>query len=159
MTNNRALIMKIFYVFLVFIYSSQLLAGDLSRVSPHPSLGPKDVVKIIMNSLKNNDQPSENRGVTITYSFASPANKRNTGPLKRFNSMIRGQTYSPMINHKSAIYEKYNVMNNRASIDVILVSSGGKTYGYRFGLSQQNGNEFKGSWMTDTVVPIPVTTL
>jgi hypothetical protein len=64
-----------------------------------------------------------------------------------------------MINHSSATYEKYNVMSNRASVDVILVSSGGKTYGYRFGLFQQNKNKYEGSWMIDTVIPIQVTTL
>jgi hypothetical protein len=151
--------MKIFYIFLVFLYSSQPQAEDLNRVGPHPSLTPEKVVKIIINSLKNNDQPRKNRGVTITFSFASPANKQNTGPLKHFNSMIRGKTYGPMINHRSAVYENYNVMNNRASIDVILVSSKGKTYGYRFKLSQQNKGKFKDSWMTDAVMPIQVTTL
>jgi hypothetical protein len=50
-------------------------------------------------------------------------------------------------------------MSNRASVDVILVSSGGKTYGYRFGLFQQNKNKYEGSWMIDTVIPIQVTTL
>ena len=112
-----------------------------------------------MSALKNNDQPTNNSGVTTTFNFASPANKQNTGPLKRFNSMIRGQTYGPMINHKGATFEKYKVTNNKASIDVIIISSAGKTYGYRFGLSRQNGNKFEGSWMTDTVIPIKVTTL
>ena len=55
--------------------------------------------------------------------------------------------------------DKYKVVKNQASIDVILVSRKGKTYGYRFGLSRQLGNKFEGSWMTDTVIPIPVTTL
>ena len=64
-----------------------------------------------------------------------------------------------MINHKGATFEKYKVVKNQASIDVILVSRKGKTYGYRFGLSRQLGNKFEGSWMTDTVIPIPVTTL
>ena len=151
--------MKIIFLTLVFLYSGQLMAGDLHRIRPHPTLSPKDVVQIVMNALKNNDRPNKNSGIAITFNFASPTNKRNTGPLRRFNSMIRGQTYSPMINHSSATYEKYNVMSNRASVDVILVSSGGKTYGYRFGLSQQNKNKYEGSWMTDTVIPIQVTTL
>ena len=151
--------MKIVFLTLVFLYSGQLMAGDLHQIKPHPSLTPKDVVRIVMNALKNNDHPNKNNGIAITFNFASPANKQNTGPLSRFTSIIKGQTYNPMINHSSATYEKYNVMSNRASVDVILVSSDRKTYGYRFGLSQQNKNKYEGSWMIDTVIPIQVTTL
>jgi hypothetical protein len=151
--------MKIFYIFAVLLLNSSLLAGDLNRTKPHPSLTPKEVVQIVMNALKNNNYPNKNNGVETTFNFASPANKKNTGPLTRFNSMIRGQTYGPMINHKGATFEKYKVVKNQASIDVFLVSTKGKTYGYRFGLSRQFGNKFEGSWMTDTVIPIPVTTL
>lgn len=151
--------MKVFYIFAALLLSGSLMAGDLNRVKPHPSLTPKEVVQIVMNALRNNDYPNKNNGVVTTFNFASPANKKNTGPLTRFNSMIRGQTYGPMINHKGATFEKYKVVKNQASIDVILVSRKGKTYGYRFGLSRQLGNKFEGSWMTDTVIPIPVTTL
>lgn len=152
--------MKIFFTILICIYSgSEIMAGELKLVRPDPSLSPKDVVQIVMNALKNNDLPRKNNGVKITFSFASPANKRNTGPFKRFDTMIRGQTYLPMINHRGATYEKYNVSGARASIDVILISSSGKTFGYRFRLTKQNGNEYEGSWMTDMVTPIQVTVL
>ena len=152
--------MKIFFTILICIYSgSEIMAGELRLVRPDPSLSPKDVVQIVMNALKNNDLPRKNNGVKITFSFASPANKRNTGPFKRFDTMIRGQTYLPMINHRGATYEKYNVSDARASIDVILISSSGKTFGYRFRLTKQNGNEYEGSWMTDMVTPIQVTVL
>jgi hypothetical protein len=99
--------MKIIFLALAFLYSGQLMAGDHHRTRPHPTLSQKDVVQIVMNALKNNDQPNKNSGIAITFNFASPTNKRNTGPLRRFNSMIRGQ-YSPMINHSSATYE--NIM-------------------------------------------------
>ena len=158
--QQHILKMKIFFIILIFIYSSsKIMAGELKLVRPDPSLSPKDVVRIVVKALKNNDLPRKNNGVKITFSFASPANKRNTGPFKRFNTMIRGQTYLPMINHRGATYENYNVTDAQASIDVILISSTGKTFGYRFRLTRQNGNKYEGSWMTDAVTPIQVTAL
>ena len=158
--KQHLLKMKIFFTILICIYSSNgIRAGELKLVRPDPSLSPKDVVQIVMNALKNNDLPRKNNGVKITFSFASPANKRNTGPFKRFDIMIRGQTYLPMINHRGATYENYNVTGARANIDVILISSTGKTFGYRFRLTRQNGNKYEGSWMTDAVTPIQVTVL
>ena len=64
-----------------------------------------------------------------------------------------------MIKHRGATYENYNVTDAQASIDVILISSTGKTFGYRFRLTRQNGNKYEGSWMTDAVTPIQVTVL
>ena len=151
--------MKIVLLILALLCNDQLLAGDLNSTQPHPSLSPKDVVQIVMNALKNNDHPNKNSGIAITFKFASPANKINTGPLERFNSILKSRTFRPMINHHSTTYEKYNLLGNRANIDVILISSVGKIFGYRFFLSQQNGNKFEGCWMTDAVIPIKVITL
>ncbi|MEE2998775.1 MAG: hypothetical protein VX693_02530 [Pseudomonadota bacterium] len=151
--------MKVALLILVLLCNDQLLAGDLKSTRPHPSLSPKDVVHIVMNALKNNDHPNKNSGIAITFKFASPANKINTGPLERFSSIIKSQTFQSMINHHSTTYEKYNLLGNRANIDVILISSVGKIFGYRFFLSRQNGNKFEGCWMTDAVIPIRVITL
>jgi hypothetical protein len=135
------------------------MAGDLSRTGPHPSLSPKEVVTIIMKALQQNDLPNPDSGIKVTFNFASPANKRATGPLARFTLMVKGPVYGTMINHRRVFFEKYKVDGKSARIDVILVSSSGKTLGFRFGLSRQIGNRFDGSWMTDTVAPIKVVTL
>ncbi len=151
--------MNLIFFLIIFAYIGHAFAGDLSRTKPHPSLSAKDVVQIVMNALKNNDTPTKNRGVVVTFNFSSPANKQHTGPLERFNIMIRSKTYSPMINHRKAVYEKYNVEGLNASIDVILISARGKTLGYRFRLSKQTGNLFNGSWMADSVMPIQALTI
>ncbi|MEE3000171.1 MAG: DUF4864 domain-containing protein [Pseudomonadota bacterium] len=152
---------KLSVIILSFIltYNKLSWASDIGRTSPHPSLSPKQVVKIVMDALKNNDVPTKNHGVKVTFNFASPANKKYTGPYERFNNMIWGKTYRPMINHRRATYEKYKVIGPAAQIDVILISNEGETFGYRFQLSKQFGNSFNGSWMTDSVMPIGVVTL
>ena len=139
--------------------NAPLMAGDLARTEPHPSLSPKAVVTIIMTALRHNDAPRTDRGIQVTFNFASPANKRATGPLSRFISMVKGQTYGAMIGHRSVVFENYEINGDRARIDAVLVSDNGKSFGFRFGLSRQRGNRFAGSWLTDSVVPIEVVTL
>ena len=112
-----------------------------------------------MTALRHNDAPRTDRGIQVTFNFASPANKRASGPLDRFISMVKRQTYGPMIGHRSEVLENYVISGNSARIDAVLVSAGGKSFGFRFGLARQRGNCFAGSWMTDSVVPIDVVTL
>jgi hypothetical protein len=126
-------------------------AADMSRTEPDPSLSPRDVVGIQIAALRNNDIPYEGRGIEVTFNFASPANKRTTGPLERFRSMVHGPAYQPMIDHRGARFENYVVENESARIDVILQSQQGEYLGYRFILSRQHGNQYEGSWMTDAV--------
>ncbi len=134
-------------------------ATHLPQTEPDPSLSPQDVVSIQIEALGNNDIPHENRGIEVTFNFASPANKRMTGPLERFAAMVRNPTYGPMIDHLSAEFEDLVIEGNSARIDVILKSKEGVYLGYRFFLSRQQGNEYEGSWMTDGVVPFDLVTL
>jgi hypothetical protein len=134
-------------------------AAHLPQAEPDPSLSPQDVVSIQVEALGNNDIPYENRGIEVTFNFASPANKRMTGPLERFAAMVRNPTYGPMIDHRGAAYEGLVMEGNSARIDVILTSKEGIYLGYRFFLSRQQGNEYEGSWMTDAVVPFDIVTL
>ena len=134
-------------------------ASHLPQTEPDPSLAPQDVVSIQVEALGNNDTPYEDRGLEVTFNFASPANKRMTGPLDRFKVMVRGPTYGPMIDHRGASFEKLVVEGDSARIDVILFSKDGLYLGYRFFLSRQRGNAYEGSWMTDAVVPFDIVTL
>ena len=134
-------------------------ATDLPQTEPDPSLSPRDVVNIQIEALRNNDIPYEDRGVEVTFNFASPANRRMTGPLERFKAMVHGPAYGPMIDHRNARYENLLVEGEFARIDVILNSRQGEYLGYRFLLSRQHGNRYEGSWMTDAVIRFDVVSL
>ena len=146
------------YMFILFAVciSSTAVGRDLSRTAPHPSFSPLDVVQIIMNALQKNDEPSKNHGITVTFNFASPANKNVTGPIGRFATMVSGPVYGQMVDHLGAVYEKIKIKGDRASIDVIIKVVSGKFVGFRFLLTKQRDNEFDGTWMTDSVIPIEV---
>ena len=144
---------------LLVVFATPVGATDLPQTEPDPSLSPQDVVSIQIEALQNNDIPYEDRGIEVTFNFASPANKRMTGPLERFKEMVRNPVYGPMINHRNAKYENLVVEGEFARIDIVLNSKEGEYLGYRFILSRQHGNEYEGSWMTDAVIPFDVVSL
>ncbi len=144
---------------LLVVFAAPVWGTDLPQTEPHPSLSPQDVVSIQIEALQNNDIPYEDRGIEVTFNFASPANQRMTGPLERFKEMVRNPVYGPMINHRNAKYENLMVEGEFARIDVILNSKEGEYLGYRSILSRQHGNEYEGSWMTDAVIPFNVVSL
>lgn len=144
---------------LLVVLATPVGASDLPRTQPDPSLSPQDVVSIQIEALRNNDTPHEDKGIEVTFNFASPANKRVTGPLERFKAMVHNAIFGPMINHRNASYENLLVEGEFARIDVIMNSKEGEYLGYRFFLSRQHGNQYEGSWMTDAVVRFDVVSL
>ena len=150
------MLQKYMFILIAVCIASTAAGSDLSRTVPHPSLSPLDVVKIVMNALQKNDEPSKNRGIAVTFNFASPANKNVTGPIERFVHMVSGPIYGQMVDHLGAVYEKIRIKGDSASIDVIIKVVSGKFVGFRFLLTKQRDNEFDGTWMTDSVTPIEV---
>ncbi len=144
---------------LLVVLAAPVGATHLPQTEPDPSLSPQDVVRIQIEALRNNDIPYEDRGIEVTFNFASPANKRMTGPLELFKVMVRNPIYGPMINHRSAEYKNVRVEGDFAQIDVVLNSKEGEYLGYRFILSRQHGNQYEGSWMTDAVIRFDVVSL
>ncbi len=144
---------------MLVVLAAPVGATHLPQTEPDPSLSPQDVVSIQIEALRNNDTPYEDRGIEVTFNFASPTNKRMTGPLERFKVMVRNPVYGPMINHRGAEYENVRVEGDFAQVDVILQSKDGQYLGYRFMLSRQHGNEYEGSWMTDAVYQFDVVSL
>jgi hypothetical protein len=136
---------------LLVVLTAPLEATYLPQTEPDPSLSPQDVVSIQIEALQQNDTPYKDRGIEVTFNFASPKNKSVTGPLERFKAMLRSPDYGPMIDHRSAEYKIVKVEGDFAQVDVILESKDGQFLGYRFTLSRQHGNQFEGSWMTSAV--------
>ena len=143
--------MRLLLILAVLLVAAPLEATHLPQTEPDPSLSPQDVVSIQIEALQHNDTPYKDRGIEVTFNFASPKNKSVTGPLERFKAMVRNPAYGPMIDHRSAEYQNVRVEGDSAQVDVILESKNGQFLGYRFTLSRQHGNQYEGSWMTNAV--------
>lgn len=119
---------------------------------PEGSHGPAQVVSIQLDGLAENDDPFENAGIGTAYNFASPANRRATGPFDRFVRMVTGPRYAPMVDHVEATTGPITRQGETARQRVTLTGPTGRTATYVFGLSVGTGPA-EGCWLTDRVVP------
>jgi hypothetical protein len=117
---------------------------------PLPKYSPEEVVSIQLEALQSNE--SSDSGIALTFTFASPSNRVNTGPLERFTEMLKGPLYSPMLNHIGVEYDQIEVQGDLARQRVILFGKGGQKVVYIFYLSKQNEDPYKDCWMTDAVI-------
>ena len=139
----------------LFILPFQVWASyDIENAYPEPKLKPNDVVRLQLLAMQQNDD--SDFGIEVTFRFASPANKKQTGPLKRFISLVRNPSYRPLLNHINATFLELTVEEVFAVQDVIITTSNGERIGYRFRLSLQKGTLYPGCWMTDSVTPFKV---
>lgn len=139
----------------LFILPFQVWASyDIENAYPEPELKPNDVVRLQLLAMQQNDD--SDFGIEVTFRFASPANKKQTGPLKRFISLVRNPSYRPLLNHINATFLELTVEEVFAVQDVIITTSNGERIGYRFRLSIQKGPLYPGCWMTDSVTPFKV---
>ena len=139
----------------LFILPFQVWASyDIENAYPEPELKPNDVVSLQLLAMQQNDD--SDFGIEVTFRFASPSNKIQTGPLKRFISLVRNPSYLPLLNHINATFLELTVEEDFAVQDVIITTSNGKRIGYRFRLSIQKGPLYPDCWMTDSVIPFKV---
>ena len=139
----------------LFILPFQVWASyDIENAYPDPKLKPNDVVRLQLLAMQQNDD--SDFGIEVTFRFASPSNKIQTGPLKRFIRLVRNPSYRPLLNHINATFLELNIEEDFAVQDVIITTSNGERIGYRFRLSIQKGPLFPGCWMTDSVTPFKV---
>lgn len=119
------------------------------KLVPKPELTPEQVVRIQLNALRNNDP--RNRGIEVAFRFASPGNKRQTGPLPRFISMMQHGPYRLMLAYENVAYHPMEVVEDRARQRVTLIGAG-LVVDYEFYLTRQAAGACLGCWMTDAVI-------
>ena len=121
---------------------------------PSPDLSPAEVVRIQVEALKRNDDPTPGAGIATAFRFASPGNRAATGPLPRFDRMVRAG-YADLLGFARAEYGDLTVTGDRAVAAVTLVLRDGRRVTYGFALSRQTAGAYAGCWMTDAVVERP----
>ena len=145
------LFLKLTIFFLFYINSAY---ADL--IKPNINLKPFDVLKIQLNSLKNNNIPYKDAGIKQTWEFAHPSNKTFTGPFGKFKKMIYSESYEILIDHENNKITILNESINKLVYKVYVLSKNKKKYYYIWQIEKvmQEGI-LKDCWMT-TVVSSPV---
>ncbi len=129
-----------------------MLQVSASTPHPAPSLTPTEVVTIVLNALKHNDDPRPDAGIATVFEFASPANRIATGPLPRFAGMIKNPAYRVMLGYRSATRGRLELDGPHARQRVVIVGQDGSQVTYVFLLSKQPDGPYADCWMTDGVI-------
>ena len=79
--------------FLIILPFQLWASYDIENAYPEPALKPNDVGRLQLLAMQQNDD--SDFGIEVTFRFASPSNKIQTGPLKRFISLVRNPSYLP----------------------------------------------------------------
>ena len=138
-------------LFVLMLVHSLNATATASELTPSTDYGPQDVVEIVITALRDNDETDE--GIETVFRFASPDNKRNTGPLERFTSMIK-RGFPDMLNHIASETDALEIRDGKALLPVWLTTANGQEVGYLFQLGKQTEGEYSGMWMTDAVYPL-----
>ena len=127
-------------------------AQSVNDLSPKPELTPQQVVEYQLLVLQRNDQPTPDAGIEKAFRFASPANKKSTGPISHFISIVHSAGYAPLLNAKESTVIRAQVEDDQAKILTRVVGAGGSELFYLFLLSRQSEGENTNCWMTDGVI-------
>lgn len=128
-------------------------ASAASLRQPSPELSAEDVVRTQLKALQANDTPTPDAGIEQVWTFAHPVNKRMTGPLERFSSMLKAQTYAVLLNHRSHTLEIAQRDDNSVAFNVDVVGNSGAGFRYVWIVARAYGGGLDGSWMTVSVSP------
>ena len=146
---------KILFFLITFFYFNSLFADVLK---PSVYIDPKQVVLIQLKALMKNDSPYKDRGIEQTWEFAHPNNQRMTGPLDRFKRMLKGASYSMLIDHKENTVTEIYKSNTMATYEVVVLDKDKQYFKFKWKVEKTNkeGNLLD-CWLTTAVSqPIPM---
>ena len=125
-------------------------------VKPNNGIEPIQVVKIQLRGLKTNNEPYKDVVIEQTWEFAHPKNKNVTGPLENFKDMLKGDSYSMLLNHIEHKVKQIAVSENIASFEVTVLDDKKRYYKFKWIVEKYvKDGPLKGCWLT-TIVSQPV---
>ena len=142
---------RIFLLFLTFIViTSTSTHADVLK--PKKNISPKEVVKIQLNALMKNDSPYKDRGILQTWEFAHPNNQRYTGPIERFKTMLKGNSYAMLLNHQQNEVIEIFKNDNVATYEVTILGSDKNYFKFKWQVEKNAlDGPTKDCWLTTGV--------
>ena len=149
--------MKIIFKIL-FLLLVTLSFSNAELLSPNNTISPKEVVKIQLSGLQQNDLNYKDSGIEQTWQFAHPNNKRVTGPLSNFKMMIKSDSYGMMINHLSHTITELGSSDKWAQFEVIILDKDKIYHKFNWQVEKYTlDGSLKDCWLTTMVSsPIPL---
>ena len=143
----------IYRVILITLLNSSISYAEL--VKPNNGIEPFLVVQIQLRSLKQNDNPKKDNGIEQTWEFAHPSNRKNTGPLDRFKTMIKGKSYVMLLNHLDHKVVEIKSTDLTALFEVTVLDKDKAYYKFNWTVEKYTAEgPLNGCWLT-TMVSAP----
>ena len=152
-------LLGLIYLLLVFILAIFFITtAKADLIKPNNNIEPYEVVKIQLKSLKENDSPSKDNGIKQTWEFAHPNNQKNTGPLARFKTMIKGKSYGVLLNHLDHKVVEIKSSDLTALFEVTVLDKNKAYYKFNWAVEKYTAEgPLKGCWLTTMVTaPLPL---
>ena len=144
----------IYKLILVILFTTSTSYAEL--VKPNNGIEPFQVVKIQLRSLKQNNKPKKDNGIEQTWEFAHPNNQKNTGPLDRFKTMIKGKSYGMLLNHLDHKVVEIKTTDLKALFEVTVLDKNKAYYKFNWTVEKYTAEgPLKGCWLT-TIVSAPM---
>ena len=143
-------------VLILFFFSISFSNAEL--LDPNSTISPKEVVKIQLSGLQQNDLEYKDSGIEQTWKFAHPNNRRVTGPLSNFKMMIKSDSYGMMINHLSHTITELGSSDKWAQFEVIILDKEKIYHKFNWQVEKYTmDGSLKNCWLTTMVSsPIPL---
>ena len=140
---------RLTFIIIIIFYSLPALS---ELIKPNNGIDPIQVVKIQLKGLMNNDNPSKDSGIEQTWEFAHPNNQRYTGPLNKFKTMLKGDSYSMLLNHKEhKVIEIYSTQEV-AMYEVTIMDQNKKYFKFQWKVEKyKSSGPLKNCWLTTSV--------
>lgn len=136
----------------VLLAENNAPATATDTLKPSPRLSPEVVVRWQMNALSV-PGPVDAR-IERCYRFASPENRKHTGPTKRFAAMIQAPKYAVLLDAKHFLVGQATVNGREAHLLLSVVDPQGNLSLFRCFLSKQTAAPYTDCWMTDAVMRV-----
>ena len=150
---SKVLKSKIYFLIISFLIT---LNANAELIKPNNGIEPYQVVKIQLRSLKKNDNPKKDNGIEQTWEFAHPSNQKNTGPLNRFKTMIKGKSYMMLLNHLDHKVIEVKSTDLTALFEVTILDKDKAYYKFNWTVEKYIADgPLKGCWLT-TIVSAPM---
>ena len=147
---------NIFKILILLLATISFSNAEL--LNPNSSIAPKEVVKIQLSGLQQNDLEYKDSGIEQTWNFAHPNNKKVTGPLNNFKRMIKGASYQMMIDHLSHTITEVGISNKSSQFEVIILDKNKIYHKFNWRVEKfTSEGSLKDCWLTTMVSsPIPL---
>ncbi len=141
---------KIFIIFFIILINFSNVKAELKK--PNNIILPMQVVEIQLSSLMKNNQLYKDSGIEQTWKFAHPNNQKYTGPIEKFKLMLKGESYSMLLNHIDNQVKEVFMSEEIATFEVIILDIEKKYYKFKWQVEKYSKEgPLKDCWLTTAV--------